>query len=874
MSYFRWVFDHISGLILLRTRAGKAIPLVVFSVCIFNLCVHAQPVSDKKGGIIIRIDDNQPMTKLHQVDSVFSKYGYNFCMSIGSMELPSDSVYVVFLKQLIAKGHEVMDHSPSQTTQYFKLDKEQDTSLYKGDPGVDHITSNKVCLKYSKIDTSVHHNEGLVDIQGNLVISHTPGEFQDIGSYIGLYFDQLNKPSIWYEIRASNPFDVDSLIIQSLWEEPVDFGTLTNLSYHKLSRNDVWMTDRAVQLLGKRTLKVFSDLNIPRPWTWIHPGGRMPYIPTVQIKQNLGDSLAYKEAATYNYPTYLCFNEYNPEGMKQFAMQYGQISIESKPFKWNRHLIANFIARHYTQIDLTHLYNPLGGWIALLNRYDSLLNWCYSNNIPVNTHLQWKAILYNYTPDGSVNIFPALNVDLDEDSYPDGYENDPNLKSLYSINDGVPESGGCCFETNSIGGICKISELAGLEKGKNTFSIWTKGTTGITDTIRVHLTFPENGIVKTLHIPADLSTWTKYTDTIIIPDTISVMDVYIDDMTPKTSTIKISGMDISTTGPFVVDFTSDKVCGGYQTTLASTSSPLDSIQVLKWDFNGDGKFEDATGDTIFRVFSGPGIYNVGLKGITYSGKSKAIYKDVYVSGVKAQSAFSSGCEGQSLNFRDQSVATGDYITNYYWDFGDGSAISDLQNPVHIYDYSDMFFVKHRVTTSAGCSDSLTKVITIYAPPLISLIFTGDTIFPEGDSVVVHLDGITDSLRWSTGETSSMIVIKNSGYYWVRGYKNGCYSELSFNTTVKELGTDPVVMNLFTPNGDGYNDHWEILNLNKIGPCDVAVYNRFGVKVLSEPNYQNDWEGIFNGKALPNDTYYYFIRCLTDKLYKGSVNILK
>jgi len=856
-------------------KITRIIILIYISFFLINSASFSQPVSDKRGGICFRFDDNQPIDKLRQVDSIFSKYGFNFCMAIISGDLPGDSLYVAYLKQLISKGHELMDQSPSHTTQYFDLSDQKDTSLYIGQPGVHHIAGSRVCLNYSAVDTTVPHNEGLVSIQNNMVISNNPGEFADIGGFIALYFTALDKVCLWFDLQAGNPNDQDTLTIKSFWDEDLDFGNHQNISYHKLTRIDVPMSPEAIQLLGQRTLKILADLKIPRPYTWIQPGGKIPYISADQLKLNLGDYVGYKEAASYDFPTYLCFNEYNPTGVKQFAMQYGEISIEKQTFKWNRDIISDFIAKHYVQIDLSHMYNPLGGWNAMLKRMDSLLYWCSAKNIPVNTHVQWKAILYDYTPNGALNAFPSLNIDLNDNSYPDGYSKIPELISAYSTKDGVPESGGCCFEINKNGQICLVSGLAGLEKGKNSFSIWTKGASGIDAKVKVHYSFPENETSNSILFPADSKDWIKHTDTILIPDSVSYMNITIENITQTPATIKISGMSLTTPGPFIVDFFSNKICDGDTTILTSTSSPQDSIQVLLWDLNGDGKFDEGVeGIVVKHVFNGAGIYNVGLKGITYSGKTKAIYKDVIVSGVKVNFSLSPGCQGELSTFLDQSTLTGDYASEYYWNFGDETSGSNLVNPTHTYNNPGSYLVIHRVRTSAGCVDSLTKPIIIDSSPTVNLTFTGDTIFAEGDSVIAQVQGDFEDVLWSNESTANYIVIKTTGNWWVKGFKNNCVTEKIFSTMVREFGLTPVAMTIFTPNNDGFNDVWKILNLSKVGRCEVEIFDRWGNKVYSSSDYQNDWNGNYHGKSLGNDTYYYFIHTLDGQLYKGALNILK
>lgn len=322
------------------------------------------------------------------------------------------------------------------------------------------------------------------------------------------------------------------------------------------------------------------------------------------------------------------------------------------------------------------------------------------------------------------------------------------------------------------------------------------------------------------------------------------------------------------------EFKADQVCSGKATTLVSLSTPRDSIRYLLWDLNGDGKFGDATGDTVKFTFLIPGYHNVGLKALTYTGDSKAIYHLVGVGELSVNFTYISGCSSQPSYFNDNSVVTGDYVSEYRWTFGDGSPPAFEQNAVHIYSISGQFVVKLKLRTSGGCLDSVSQTIIIGNPPVVSLVFTGDTLLASGDSVIVSVQGTTDSLLWSNGKKSSAIIIHEAGNYWVNSYLGGCYVQNQFRISAKQFGADPVISTLFTPNGDGINDNWEILNLTKVGPCEVNVYTRTGVKVLSSPDYLNDWNGTYRGNILANDTYYYFVRCVDNVQYQGAVNILK
>ncbi|PWS30564.1 DUF7507 domain-containing protein [Pedobacter paludis] len=64
-----------------------------------------------------------------------------------------------------------------------------------------------------------------------------------------------------------------------------------------------------------------------------------------------------------------------------------------------------------------------------------------------------------------------------------------------------------------------------------------------------------------------------------------------------------------------------------------------------------------------------------------------------------------------------------------------------------------------------------------------------------------------------------------------------------------------VPNLFTPNGDGTNDTFEIRGLNQFAQNDLVILNRWGNEVYKSSNYQNNW----TGEGLNEGTYYYLLK---------------
>jgi len=66
-----------------------------------------------------------------------------------------------------------------------------------------------------------------------------------------------------------------------------------------------------------------------------------------------------------------------------------------------------------------------------------------------------------------------------------------------------------------------------------------------------------------------------------------------------------------------------------------------------------------------------------------------------------------------------------------------------------------------------------------------------------------------------------------------------------------------VSQAFTPNGDGINDTWLIINIENHPNSFVRVFNRWGDEVFSKRNYQSDWDGTNRGKDLPEGGSYYY-----------------
>ena len=150
----------------------------------------------------------------------------------------------------------------------------------------------------------------------------------------------------------------------------------------------------------------------------------------------------------------------------------------------------------------------------------------------------------------------------------------------------------------------------------------------------------------------------------------------------------------------------------------------------------------------------------------------------------------------------------------------------------------------------------------------------------------QLNGLTDasSFYWSPEIGLSDPYILNpiaspdfTTTYFLTASNGIC--EIADDITVTVI-SDLIVPNVFSPNGDGINDTWEILGTENYQEVYVVVYDRSGQKVLEAVNYNplRFWNGTQRGKALPTSTYFYVItldrNSNKEKFVKGSVTIIQ
>ncbi len=125
--------------------------------------------------------------------------------------------------------------------------------------------------------------------------------------------------------------------------------------------------------------------------------------------------------------------------------------------------------------------------------------------------------------------------------------------------------------------------------------------------------------------------------------------------------------------------------------------------------------------------------------------------------------------------------------------------------------------------------------------------------PNNGLVVFNLDGTIDYIPNTDycGLDSFTYVLCNS---------LGCdtanvYLDIDcFNVPEDEI----LIFNAISPNDDGTNDTFTIINIENFPSNELRIYNRWGNVVFEVSGYQNDWGGTWEEKHLPDGTYFYYL----------------
>lgn len=229
------------------------------------------------------------------------------------------------------------------------------------------------------------------------------------------------------------------------------------------------------------------------------------------------------------------------------------------------------------------------------------------------------------------------------------------------------------------------------------------------------------------------------------------------------------------------------------------------------------------------------------------------------------------------------VATGGTPTYDYW-YGNTP-------PRNYPEYIDLAVGDFRfyVKDNHGCIDSVDTHLS-QPDSLLSMILVPHVATCKAGGIDGSIDAIVTggvapyTYEWDMHPkqyTATATGLATGVYTVVATDVNGCITASQAPVDL-ELTCNIYMPTAFTPNGDGKNDIYRILDYcGGVILGEFKIYNRWGVEVFSTRDLREGWDGFYKGQPQDNEVYNYVIifQCnekgnITQKIKKGDFVLLR
>lgn len=239
------------------------------------------------------------------------------------------------------------------------------------------------------------------------------------------------------------------------------------------------------------------------------------------------------------------------------------------------------------------------------------------------------------------------------------------------------------------------------------------------------------------------------------------------------------------------------------------------------------------------------------------------------------------CEGDAV----QLEVSGGY--NYHWSPAEGLSCIDCPNPMA----SPSFTTTYTITSDncLGTIESIEVTVFVNNMPWVDAgedqsVILGDIIDLEatggGSSLLTFDWGTPDSLICENCKETTAVITENSIFFVTVTDAYGCSAidelQVVMNDECEYGELD--IPNAITPNGDGFNDDFNIKFEGFAELTLLRIYNRWGELVFETRDMNKKWDATFRGIPVNPGVYVYYLEgiCLNKQsfLEKGNVTVLK
>lgn len=306
------------------------------------------------------------------------------------------------------------------------------------------------------------------------------------------------------------------------------------------------------------------------------------------------------------------------------------------------------------------------------------------------------------------------------------------------------------------------------------------------------------------------------------------------------------------------DWSPKPVCPGETIKFFKTSNA--SATSFYWEATGPGINDISAQDTAEFIFPAPGQYQVYLEIMNNTGPSLCQADSTITITVNEDATAGISydqtqiCTTQPVQFIDSSTGV---PTAWNWAFGNGD-VSTEQNPT--YTYTDTGTYTITLVVDNGCEpDTAIVVKEVNAVPVFEL--GNDTSICYQESVTLYGPSDVDKLAWSTGEsTDSIVFTETPGEISLQVTNEGCvYEDLIYIFELEDGCIILPIPSAFSPNADGHNDVFRLVEPQRVESLEISIYNRWGERVFFDDRVDFYWDGTYKSELQDLGVFTWFIQ---------------
>lgn len=280
--------------------------------------------------------------------------------------------------------------------------------------------------------------------------------------------------------------------------------------------------------------------------------------------------------------------------------------------------------------------------------------------------------------------------------------------------------------------------------------------------------------------------------------------------------------------------------------------PGDSVTLTLVASNGSfvAWLPPLSGSALTQIVTSPGTYGVSVQGCSIITTAYVTIDPTNVSATITPLSDLTVCEGDSILLGANSG-----MDSYLWTPGN-------MNDTNVFVYVDGNYI---LTTadSGGCEARDTIAIAFVqnnlSAPLVSdtTVCRGMpfTLVALGQPTIVWATANGNAL-WTGNEFALQSGLQTDSTFWLLTDDGICRSGMTpITITIEEC--PPLTPNVFTPNGDGSNDYFQLYEPEATS-IHVEIYDRWGVKIYEYNEVYGYWDGTYQptGKLCSDGVYYW------------------